>query len=83
MLVVSLSLRDSCPLLLVDYPIQDSLRQIYRCFNHALLKLHPNLRGYVDSLTDSMVDFYSKNQERFTPDVAPQYTYSLGCDDHR
>lgn len=64
------------PLLLVDYPIQDSLRQIYRCFNHALLKLHPNLRGYVDSLTDSMVDFYSKNQERFTPDVAPQYIYS-------
>jgi dynein heavy chain 1, cytosolic len=64
------------PLLLVDYPAQDSLRQIYRCFNHALLKLHPNLRGYVESLTDSMVEFYSKNQERFTPDVAPQYIYS-------
>ena len=64
------------PLLYVDYPAEASLKQIYRCFNHALLKLHPNLRGAVDGLTDAMVEFYSQNQAKFTPDVAPQYIYS-------
>ena len=64
------------PLLLVDYPSESSLKQIYRCFNHALLKLHPNLRGSVDSLNNAMVDFYMKNQRRFTAEVAPQYIYS-------
>jgi dynein heavy chain 1, cytosolic len=64
------------PLLLVDYPAEGPLKQIYRCFVQALLKLHPNLRGYVDPLTDAMVEFYLRNQQRFTPDVAPQYIYS-------
>lgn len=64
------------PLLYVDYPAEASLKQIYRCFNHALLKLQPSLRGSVDALNDAMVDFYFKNQERFTPDIAPQYIYS-------
>eukprot|EP01041_Mallomonas_annulata_P000303 gene303-544_t len=64
------------PLLLVDYPAESSLKQIYRCFNQALVKLHPNLRGYADPLTDAMVDFYLRNQEKFTPDMAPQYIYS-------
>ena len=75
---VTLSLRflRHAPLLLVDYPSETSLKQIYRCFNHALLKLHPNLRGTVDSLNNAMVDFYRKNQQRFTADVAPQYIYS-------
>lgn len=64
------------PLLFVDYPAEVSLKQIYRCFNHGLLKLHPNLRGATDSLNNAMVDFYMRNQEKFTPDVAPQYIYS-------
>ena len=64
------------PLLLVDYPTEASLSQIYRCFNHALLKLHPNLRGAVDALNDAMIEFYLRNQEKFLPDVAPQYIYS-------
>ena len=64
------------PLLLVDYPAEASLKQIYRCFNHALLKLHPSLRGANDALNDAMVDFYLRNQTKFTPDVAPQYVYS-------
>jgi dynein heavy chain 1 len=64
------------PLMLVDYPAVDSLTQIYRCFNRGLLKLHPNLRGAVDTLTDAMVDFYTRNREKFTPEVAPQYIYS-------
>jgi dynein heavy chain 1 len=64
------------PLLLVDYPTEVSLKQIYRCFNHALLKMHPNLKGSVDSLNNAMVQFYLANQQKFTPDVAPQYVYS-------
>ncbi len=64
------------PLLYVDYPHEESLKQIYRCFNHALLKLHPNLKGFVDPLNNSMVEFYLSNQQRFTVDIAPQYIYS-------
>jgi dynein heavy chain 1 len=64
------------PLLYVDYPTETSLTQIYRCFNHALLKLHPNLRGTVDPLNNAMVEFYLRNQAQFLPDVAPQYIYS-------
>jgi dynein heavy chain 1 len=63
-------------LLLVDYPAEASLKQIYRCFNHALLKLHPNLKCSIDPLNDSMVEFYLVNQSKFTPDIAPQYIYS-------
>jgi dynein heavy chain 1 len=64
------------PVLLVDYPAEESLLQVYRCFNHALLKLHPNLRGALDPLNGAMVDLYLRNQRRFTADVAPQYVYS-------
>eukprot|EP01032_Pedospumella_encystans_P010301 gene10301-12053_t len=64
------------PILLVDYPAEQSLKQIYRCFNQALLKLHPNLKGMLDPLNNAMVHFYLRNQEKFTPDVAPQYIYS-------
>jgi len=64
------------PLLMVDYPAENSLKQIYRCFNNALLKLHPNLKSHVDSLTNSMVEFYILNQQKFTVDIAPQYIYS-------
>lgn len=64
------------PVLLVDFPARDSLRQIYRTFASALLKLHPSVGGYVDPLTDAMIDFYGRNQGRFTPDQRPQYVYS-------
>lgn len=75
---VPLSLRflRHAPLLLVDFPAEDSLRQIYRTFNSALLKLHPSVSGYVDPLTDAMIDYYIRNQTRFTPDLHPQYVYS-------
>lgn len=53
------------PLLLVDSPAQESLKQIYGTFNSALLKLHPPLRGHVEGLTNAMIDFYHLNQVRF------------------
>lgn len=64
------------PLVMVDYPGEVSLNQIYGTFNRALLKVTPNLRGYADPLTSAMVDFYLASQRRFTPDVQAHYVYS-------
>lgn len=64
------------PLLLVDFPAVDSLTQIYGTFCRALLKLVPNLRAYAQPLTDAMVEFYSKSQKKFTPDMQQHYIYS-------
>lgn len=50
------------PLLLVDSPAEESLRQIYGAFNAALLKLHPPLRGHLDGLTNAMIELYRLNQ---------------------
>lgn len=64
------------PVLFVDYPSELALKQIYRTFNSALLRLHPNLKGYADPLNDAMVGLYMMNKEKFSPDIAPQYIYS-------
>lgn len=64
------------PVVMVDYPGEVSLTQIYGTFNSAVLKVVPSLRGFADSLTRAMVDFYLKSQARFTPDIQPHYVYS-------
>jgi len=64
------------PLLLVDFPETDSLMQIYRTFNGGMMKMFPNLKGETDALTSAMVEVYTENQRRFTPDTQPQYFYS-------
>jgi len=64
------------PVLFVDVPSPPSLRQIYRTYTSAVLKLQPALGGFVDPLTDAMLDLYMKNQSRFTADMKPQYVYS-------
>lgn len=64
------------PLLLVDFPETDSLMQIYGTFNGGMLKMFPNLKGETDALTTAMVEVYTENQKRFTPDIQPQYFYS-------
>lgn len=64
------------PLVMVDYPGQISLMQIYSTFSRAMLKVVPNLRGYSDALTAAMVDFYLMSQKRFTPDIQAHYIYS-------
>jgi len=56
------------PLIMVDYPGPDSLKQIYGTFNRALLKLQPALRSFAPALTDAMVSVYLKSQQHFTPD---------------
>lgn len=64
------------PLVMVDYPGELSLQQIYGTFNSAILKIIPNLRGYADPLTKAMVQFYLESQRRFTPKIQPHYVYS-------
>jgi dynein heavy chain 1 len=64
------------PVIMVDYPGELSLKQIYGTFNRALLKVVPNLRGHADSLTDAMVSFYSASSGQFTADTQAHYIYS-------
>lgn len=64
------------PVVMVDYPGELSLTQIYGTFNTAVLKVIPTLRGYADALTKAMVDFYLKSQARFTAEIQPHYVYS-------
>lgn len=64
------------PLVMVDYPGEVSLSQIYGTFNSAILKILPLLRGYSDALTKAMVQFYLESQARFTPKIQPHYVYS-------
>ena len=40
------------PLLFVDFPGAESLKQIYGTFNRALLKVVPQLRNHADALAD-------------------------------
>ncbi|KAI1763634.1 cytoplasmic dynein heavy chain [Hypoxylon sp. FL1150] len=64
------------PLIMVDYPGELSLQQIYGTFNSAVLKIIPALRGYAEPLTQAMVRFYLESQQRFTPKIQPHYVYS-------
>ena len=64
------------PLIMVDYPGELSLHQIYGTFNNAILKIIPTLRGYAQALTKAMVQFYMESQTRFTPKIQPHYIYS-------
>lgn len=64
------------PVLYVDYPEVVSLTQIYGTYARALLKVTPNLRGYAQSLTQAMVDFYQSSKRRFTSETQAHYIYS-------
>lgn len=64
------------PVVYVDYPGETSLKQIYSTFNRAMLRMLPALRGHADTLTNAMVEFFLKTQERFTHDMQPHYIYS-------
>ena len=66
-----------CPLLYVDFPGKDSLRQIYGTFNRAILrKAGSAFTGQSEALTEAMVEFYMQCQTHYTPDVQPHYIYS-------
>ena len=66
-----------CPLLYVDFPGKDSLRQIYGTFNRAILrKAGSAFSGQSEPLTEAMVEFYTQCQTHYTPDIQPHYIYS-------
>ncbi|CDI87445.1 dynein beta chain, flagellar outer arm, putative [Eimeria praecox] len=64
------------PIIFVDFPGKDSLVQIYRTFNRALLRPYPGLFPSADALTMAMVDFYTSFSSTFTVDQQPHYIYS-------
>jgi dynein heavy chain 1 len=64
------------PLILVDFPGEESLKQIYSTFNRAMLKTLPDLSGFAEPLTEAMVEFYMESQNHFTADMQPHYVYS-------
>ena len=64
------------PLIMVDYPGELSLQQIYGTFNSSVLKIISSLRGHAPALTQAMVQFYLESQARFTPQIQPHYVYS-------
>lgn len=64
------------PIIYVDYPGEKSLMQIYSTFNRAMLRMVPPLRSHADQLTEVMVKFYLRSQNRFTQDMQPHYIYS-------
>lgn len=56
------------PLIYIDFPGPESLKQIYGTFNRAMLKRVPPLKSHADSLTEAMVDFYTRAQRHYTAD---------------
>ncbi|KAI8459802.1 hypothetical protein BY996DRAFT_6409868 [Phakopsora pachyrhizi] len=61
------------PLVMVDYSGEASLKQIYRTFNRAVLKVLPSRCGHAEPLTLAMVEFYLSSQKHFTADVQALY----------
>jgi dynein heavy chain 1 len=64
------------PLVMVDYPGEVSLIQIYSTYTRGFLKVVPNLKAYASPLTEAMVSFYLASQRRFTTDIQAHYIYS-------
>ena len=64
------------PVIMVDYPGELSLLQIYGTFNDAVLKIVSILRGHAGALTKAMVQLYLESQSRFTTKIQPHYIYS-------
>ncbi|KAK3828336.1 MAG: dynein heavy chain [Benniella sp.] len=64
------------PLVMVDYPGEISLKQIYSTFSRAMLKVVPSLRAYSEPLTAAMVELYLCSQSHFVPEMQAHYIYS-------
>lgn len=64
------------PVVLVPYPSDDALHQIYSTMARALLRSRPPLRGYADALAHGMVTYFRANQAHLTPAQQAHYIYS-------
>lgn len=63
-------------LVMVDYPGQTSMKQIYQSFNLATLKCAPNLKGFAEAITDAMLQVYYESKLALTPEKRSHYIYS-------
>ncbi|CCE82560.1 Piso0_002290 [Millerozyma farinosa CBS 7064] len=63
------------PVIMIDYPEEISLRQIYQIFIDATLKLCPNLKGFSIALTNSMIKIYFESKNKLSG-LHPHYVYS-------
>ncbi|KAM9910471.1 hypothetical protein OXX69_004465 [Metschnikowia pulcherrima] len=63
-------------LVMVDYPGQESLSQIYTTFNRASLKCAPSVRHFSDALTNSMIGVYDATRLFLTTEKQSHYIYS-------
>ena len=63
------------PLVMVDYPGELSLKQIYGTYGRGMLKVMPSSRACSETLTDAMVSFYMASQRQFTTDAQAHYIY--------
>lgn len=64
------------PVLMVDYPGNKSMRQIYSTFTRAVLKYVPNLCNYSGALADAMIDVYDCMRVEFSSARQAHYIYS-------
>lgn len=67
-------LRHAC-LVMVDYPGEESLRQIYQLFHLAVLKCAPDLRSNADVLTNAMIKVYQETKHQMSGQ-RPHFVYS-------
>ncbi|CUM64243.1 uncharacterized protein PRCAT00001838001 [Priceomyces carsonii] len=65
-----------CTVIMVDYPGENSLRQIYSTFNSALLKCIPDMRGYCHGVTEAMIKVYLETKRKLTINICEHYVYS-------
>lgn len=68
--------QNHCSVIMVDYPGEESLLQIYETFSTAVLRCVPDLIGYADTLTRAMVDVYYQYKETFVDIKRPHYICS-------
>jgi dynein heavy chain 1, cytosolic len=73
---ISARLLRHMPVVMVDYPVRESLVQIYGAFVRAALRTHSSLKGMGGAVTEAMVEMYGRSQEHFTVDMQPHYVYS-------
>lgn len=68
--------QNKCNILMIDYPGKESLKQIYEVFSNAILRCVPDLIGYADTLTDSMIEVYYQYKDKFNESDRPHYICS-------
>lgn len=75
-MALSKRFQNNCAIMMVDYPGKESLKQIYDTFSKGVLRCVPDLIGYTDSLTNAMIDVYTRYHKHFNSTDKPHYICS-------